>query len=245
MSVTTTRGPEPDGPVPDPGAAPPRAEDGLIEMLPYAAPMFAFLALTSLEGYLPDLSWYPPAYALKVLVVALVSWHYRKAWRDFLPRPRAASLVLAAILGLVVYGLWVGLEGRYPEISLLGKRTGFDPSSLPHAWKWPFIALRLLGLVVLVPLIEELFWRSFLIRWLINPEFRRVPVGRVTLMAAAISAAVFGLSHPEWLPAVLTGLLWAWLLWHTSSLSACFLSHAVANLALGIHVLATGDYRFW
>ena len=99
--------------------------------------------------------------------------------------------------------------------------------------------MRMLGLVVLVPLIEELFWRSFLIRWLIDPDFQKVPIGRVTPMAAAVTSVAFALVHPEWLPALLTGALWAWLLWQTRSLTACVVSHATANLALGIYVIAT------
>ena len=63
-------------------------------------------------------------------------------------------------------------------------------------------------------------------------------------MAAAVTSVVFALVHPEWLPALLTGALWAWLLWRTRSLSACMVSHATANLALGIYVIVTGDWKY-
>jgi CAAX prenyl protease-like protein len=105
--------------------------------------------------------------------------------------------------------------------------------------------VRLLGLVIVVPVIEELFWRSFLLRWLIDPDFGRVPIGRVTPVAAVLSSLFFALVHPEWLPALLTGLLWAALLWKTTSLSASALSHATANLALGLYVIATADWKYW
>jgi CAAX prenyl protease-like protein len=233
----------PDSPTPGPEAE--SGPAGLIKLLPYIAPLLVFLLLTSLEGYLPDGRWYPAAYAVKVLLVALVSWHYRSAWFDLRPVPPFRTLALATIVGLLVFVLWIRLEGWYPEIGLLGKRTGFDPTSLTPEWRWPFLTVRFVGLVLLVPLIEELFWRSFLIRWLINPDFHEVPLGQVTPMAAAVTSALFGLTHPEWLPAILTGLLWAWLLWQSKSLSACVLSHAVANLALGIHVVSTGDWKYW
>jgi CAAX prenyl protease-like protein len=100
-------------------------------------------------------------------------------------------------------------------------------------------------LVVLVPLIEELFWRSFLMRWIIDQEFTRVPVGKVTPLAAGVTAVLFASAHPEWLPALLTGLAWAWLLAWSKSLSACVVSHMTTNLALGIYVLSTGAWRFW
>jgi CAAX prenyl protease-like protein len=130
-------------------------------------------------------------------------------------------------------------------LRFLGQRTSFDPSPLALGVRWGFLAVRMLGLVVLVPLIEELFWRSFLIRWLIDPDFRRVPIGRVTPLAAIVTSVLFASAHPEWLPALLTGLLWAWLLWHTKLLSACVLSHAVANLGLGLYVISSGAWKYW
>jgi CAAX prenyl protease-like protein len=214
------------------------------DLIPYLVPMLAFLGVTSLEGYLPQ-GWYPAGYAAKVLVVAVLAWLCRTTWCDLKPAPSPAVATLAIMVGLIVFVLWIRLEGLYPALAFLGKRTGFDPSSLPGGWKWPFLAVRFTGLVLLVPLIEELFWRSFLIRWIIDPDFLKIPVGRVTPIAAAISSVAFALSHPEWLPALLTGLLWARLLWQTRSLSACVLSHAVANLALGLHVLATGEWKYW
>jgi CAAX prenyl protease-like protein len=223
----------------------PSNDAGLDEILPYLAPMFAFLALTWLEAYLPDPSWYPPAYLAKVVIVALLLWHFRRTWDDLKPAPRNSAIVLAVMTGLIVFVLWVKLEGWYPALSFLGKRTALDPWTLSSGWVWPFILVRLFGLVLLVPLMEELFWRSFLIRWLINPDFFNVPIGQVTPLAAAITSAVFALSHPEWLPALCTGLIWAWLLWRTKSLSTCVISHAVANSALAIHVLAFGDWKYW
>jgi len=219
---------------------------------PYVIPMLGYLVLTTVEGYLPagadgrpSPTWYPLAYAAKVAIVAALMWACRSTWRDLAPRPSLGALGLAVVLGLLVIVAWVGLDGHYPTFALTGTRSSFDPNVLPPAAKWAFVAVRLLGLVVLVPIFEELFWRSFLIRWLVADDFTRVPIGRVTPLAAIVTAVVFGLVHPEWLPGVLTGLAWAWLVWHTKSLTACVVSHATANLALGLYVLATGEWKFW
>ena len=221
-------------------------------ILPYVAPIFAYVSLSGLEGYLPQVDkqpsphWYPIAYAVKVVVVAALAWWYRSTWRDLRPFPSLPALILATLTGALVFGLWIGLDGLYPAIPFMkGERAAFDPSHLSTASRWGFIVVRMLGLVVLVPLIEELFWRSFLIRWLIDQDFQRVPVGRVTPLAAVVSSVLFALAHPEWLPAFLTGLLWAWLLHQTKSLGACVASHAVANLALGIYVIASGHWKYW
>jgi len=185
------------------------------------------------------------AYAARVVLVALLAWRYRSTWSDFRPWPRTGATMLGAGIGLLVWGMWIGLDGRYPPLPFLGKRVGFDAGVLAPLARYSFVAVRMFGLVVLVPLIEELFWRSFLIRWLIDPEFHTVQFARITPTAAAVTSVLFALVHPEWLPALITGGLWAWLLWWTRSLGACLVSHATANLALGLYVIATGDWKYW
>ncbi|MGP0062963.1 MAG: CAAX prenyl protease-related protein [Isosphaeraceae bacterium] len=223
----------------------------LPEILPYLAPIFAYVALGGLESYLPRVDqqpsarWYPIAYAVRVVIVGAIAWWYRETWKDLRPFPSIGRLALAIVTGLVVVGLWVGLDGHYPALPFMNQRVAFDAGRLPAGARWGFIAVRMLGLVILVPLIEELFWRSFLMRWLIDQEFTRVSVGRVTPIAAVLTSLLFATAHPEWLPALLTGFLWAWLLWQTKSLGACVASHAVANLALGIYVIASGDWKYW
>ncbi len=222
--------------------------------LPYVAPMAAFLLLTAAEGFLPtrasdgaaEPSWYALAYAAKVAVVSVVAWVCRSAWQDLTPRPSQVAMGLAVVAGVVVAVGWVAIDPYTPALPFSGgARAGFDPHRLAIPGRYAFLAARLYGLVLLVPLVEELFWRSFLMRWVIDPDFLKVPVGKVTLPAAAITSGLFALAHPEWLAALLTGLIWAGLLWRTRSLAACLVSHAVANAALGGYVLATGAWRFW
>jgi CAAX prenyl protease-like protein len=218
--------------------------------------MAVFLLLTTAEGWLPrsapgrdtpDPDWYVSFYALKVVAVAIAMILGRSSWRDLRPRPSAAVLAVAVVLGLIVTAAWVGLERLpYPRIDLGGSRQAFNPAAIESAGiRTAFVSLRLAGLVLLVPLFEELFWRSFLLRWIIDQDFWKVPIGHVTLPAAAITSALFAAAHPEWLPALLTGLAWAGLLAWSRSLTACVVSHATANLALGIYVLTTGHWELW
>lgn len=219
--------------------------------LPYVLPMAGFLLFTTAEGYLPahdgqpSATWYPVLYAAKVIVVAALAWASRSTWRDLTPRPSIRTFGLAVAIGLVVAAVWIGLDGHYPLLSFLGKRTSFDPTQLSPPARWGFVTVRLLGLVLLIPLVEELFWRSFLIRLVIDADFEKVPVGRVTPLAAVVTSVLFGLAHPEWLPGILTGFAWAWFLGRSGSLAACVVSHLAANLALGIYVVSTGSWHFW
>ncbi|WP_435019178.1 CAAX prenyl protease-related protein [Tundrisphaera sp. TA3] len=221
--------------------------------LPYVLPMGVFLGFSMLEGYLPKGSgggphptWYPLAYTAKIAAVLAAMWFGRSTWSDLKPRPGMLGWALAIGAGVLVTGMWVGLDGWYYRFDKEDARAAFDPFTLPPAARFGFLAVRLLGLVVVVPIFEELFWRSFLLRWVIDPDhFRDVPIGRVTPMAAGVSAALFASAHPEWLPALLTGLLWAGLLWRTKSLLACVVSHMVANLGLGLYVLATHQWKYW
>jgi CAAX prenyl protease-like protein len=214
--------------------------------------MAAYLVLTQLEAYLPETDgrahpvWYPLCYAAKFAITAALAWLFRANWSDFRAHFSWQGIGLGVAVGVFVTLAWVGLDGRYPAIPLLGSRSAFDPRSITNfAARVGYVLVRGLGLVVLVPLIEELFWRSFLMRFVIDPDdFRRVPIGRVTWLAGAVTAVLFALAHPEWLPALLTGAAWALLLHHTKSLAACLASHVTANLLLICYTIATNSWRF-
>ncbi len=235
-------GPGPDNLQPEP--LDPRA------MVPYVAPMLTYLLLTQLESFIPEdreLSLYPIAYTIKIVMTLGVMIACRSAWRDLRALPSLTGYLAAIALGAVVTLIWVGLDQRYPPIPLLGgSRTAFELDELGTTSKWLFIAVRMLGLVILVPVFEELFWRSFLMRLVTNlDDFQKVPIGKVTLASAAITSIGFMVAHPEWLPALITGFAWAGLLAWTRSITACVISHFVANLTLGIYVIATGSWQFW
>ncbi len=242
-----------DSAAPPPGPAT-TASLGRWPWLPYVAPMAAFVVLTSLEGRLPatapgasTIAFYPWVYAIKLGVVVLAIWWSRSTWRDLRPWPGLGTSAVSVAIGLAVAMIWVGADGYYPVWGSIGSRAAYDPNVLTPGSRVAFLAVRFFGLVLVVPLFEELFWRSFVVRWIIDPDrFEAVPIGRITLAAAAITAGLFALEHPaEWLPALGTGFAWAWLLRWSRSVSACFISHAVANLGLGVYVMATGDWKFW
>jgi CAAX prenyl protease-like protein len=92
---------------------------------------------------------------------------------------------------------------------------------------------------------EEIFWRSFLLRYLTNPDFQRLKVGTFSASALWVMVAASALAHPEWLVAAAASLAYAFWLRRTGSLFGVIVAHATTNAALGGYVLVTGDWQYW
>jgi uncharacterized protein len=204
--------------------------------LPYLVPFLAFLALTYAAVLVP----YGPyvLYPVKTLVVAGILWYYRKAYSEIGLR----WSWLAILVGIAAFVVWVVPEGWYPQLG----ESAFNPYQFQAPWiVYGLILFRLLGAVVVVPIMEELFWRSFAIRWLINEEFTTVPLGKFTWFSCLVTILGFGFEHHRWLVGLLAGALYNGLLYYKKDLSQCILAHAVTNLLLGVYVLLTQQWSFW
>ena len=123
--------------------------------------------------------------------------------------------------------------------------AGFVPLDAQGQPMWPLIAVRWVGAALLVPVMEELFWRSFLMRWLEHGTFEAVVPQSVSLRAIVLSTFVFTLAHTLWLGAVVAGLAYAWLYRRTGKLWVPVIAHAVTNGVLGVWVVTTGNWAFW
>ena len=110
---------------------------------------------------------------------------------------------------------------------------------------WPLVTVRWAGAALLVPVMEELFWRSFLMRWIDRADFAAVDPRTATVRAVMLSTFAFTLVHTQWLAAVLAGLAYAALYRATGRLWNAVIAHAVTNAALGTWVVATGSWAYW
>jgi CAAX prenyl protease-like protein len=184
-------------------------------------------------------------YGAQVLCVgALVAWF----WRDYgelgwQTRPDAREALLSTAVGLAVFALWIRLDA--PWMTIGAPSASFAPVTSAGAIDVPLAAMRWAGAALLVPVVEELFWRSFLMRWLHAPVFQGVEPRRVGIKAVVLSTFVFMLAHTLWLAAIVAGLAYAWLYMRSSKLWMPVIAHAVTNGALGAWVLATGQWQFW
>jgi CAAX prenyl protease-like protein len=212
-------------------------------------PFAVFMLLLGLRGVLPDLgiAGFDPRwiYGLSVLLVGgLLAWY----WRDYgeLKRqnlPSFFEVLLSVGVGLLVFALWIRLDE--PWMTLGQPAASFEPVDGNGAPQWPLIGVRWIGAALLVPVMEELFWRSFLMRWVEQPQFETVDPRRVGVRAIAVSTFIFMLAHTLWLAAILAGLAYAWLYRRTGKLWTAVIAHAVTNGVLGLWVIRTGQWQFW
>jgi CAAX prenyl protease-like protein len=189
----------------------------------------------------PALSLSPGVvYPVKTLAAAAALLAFRRVWaREIRP-----CLDLGAVAaGVVVFVLWIALDPFYPRV----EPDGFDPFSIAGSkvLGWCLTGVRLAGAVLVVPVMEELFWRSFAMRYLISSRFTEVPLGRFTGFSFGVVALAFGIEHHHWLPGIAAGIVYGLVLVRSGNLFTPILAHGVTNLALGIHVLATGKWGFW
>ena len=213
--------------------------------LQYVVPFALFILLTGLEPLFA--AHYPAFYAFKIAVVAAALLIFRPTDPpgDKLTIPHA---LLAAAVGAVMTGIWVMIDPVTPHFAFLGHRGGYNPFTQigDVNGRSAFLAIRFLGLVAVVPLVEELFYRGFLLRFVTDMDnFRRVPQGVFNGMALAVNIVLFALSHPEWLAAALFSAAMCGLIWKTKDLRTCILAHAVCNFLLGIYVVHFGAWSYW
>ncbi|MEW5744172.1 MAG: CAAX prenyl protease-related protein [Nitrospirota bacterium] len=220
-------------------------------ILPFALYM-AFIGIEELLRYLTSKGMVNVStddllylYPIKIAVVGLsliVLWpRYDELKALDLSRiPHTAASVL---IGIVVFVLWINMDWAF---ATFGTLQGYNPLTIgDDTLRNVLIGSRLLGAVIVVPIMEELFWRSFLIRYVIRPEFSEVPIGRFTWLSFLVITVLFGLEHNLWLAGMMAGAAYNILLYYTKSIAQCIIAHAVTNLALGIYVLQSGQWKFW
>ena len=101
------------------------------------------------------------------------------------------------------------------------------------------------GIALLVPLMEEVFWRGFLARFMISDDFQNVAPGVFTGASFAVVSLAFMSVHTEILAALVWGVLINLLYWKTANLWACIVMHAVTNALLGGYILYTESWQLW
>lgn len=212
--------------------------------LPFAL-YIAFLALTPwLAEVLPgiDRRW---LYAVQIGAVlgALVAFHRDYGELRGAPPCGWPGVAWALVLGVAVFVLWINLDSGW---AVLGPaKAGFVPLAADGSLDWPLVAVRIFGAAAVVPVMEELFWRSCVQRWIDRPDFLAQAPGDGSRQAWFLASLVFGLEHGQWFAGILAGLGYGWLYRRFGNLWLAILAHGVTNLLLGVWVVASGQWEFW
>lgn len=220
----------------------------------YVLPMAWFAVMLAVPGLVrqpaaggASLFLTRPEYWLYPLQAAVCAGALAWGWRHYRFRPlnaRAWTLGLGA--GLAALAVWISPQVCFGATPRTG--GGFDPTPLADrpGLQTVVLAGRFLRLVVVVPLVEEVFWRGFLLRFLVREDFGGARYAWTPWSFGAVSVG-FMLEHgtADWPAALVVGVLYNGVAIRTQSLGACVLAHAVTNAGLGCYVLTTRQWGFW
>jgi len=210
--------------------------------IPYVAPFAVFLLFLAVKNHLPY------EYPLRVLTVTAVLLVFSRKVISLRPSRPIASIMA----GAAVFALWIAPDLLWPAYRqhwlFHNALTGSAQSSLPWLLRADpvFLLFRIAGTALLVPIIEELFWRAWLMRYLISPEFEKVRLGTYSLISFGLTALLFASEHGSyWEVGLIAGTIYNWWMIRTRSLGDCILAHAVTNACLAAYVLAAGQWQYW
>lgn len=214
-----------------------------------ALPFALFIAALALRGAIapPDTAqgfdsrW---LYALQAVPAFIVLALHAPRFTELRFAPRALhAWGWTAAIGAAVFALWITLT--LPWMRIGEPAAAFVPVDPDGSLRLDLVALRVFGAVLVVPLMEELFWRSFLMRWLDRREFLQCSPRAVSWTALLASSAVFALAHDLWLAGFVAGLGYGVLYMRTGNLWYPIAAHALTNGLLAAWVVRGGHWAFW
>lgn len=215
-------------------------------IIPFAV-FISFIVLESVAGAWlrskgVDTRWIYGARAVTVGCLLLVFWRHYTELHDS-TGISARKIFAAVAAGMVVFVLWINLDQSW---ATTGQPAAFNPTlSQGTNLDWTLVFFRLLGMAVIVPVMEELFWRSYLLRRVDAQDFLARAPGKASFHAILICAALFAVEHNQWLAGLIAGLVYTLVYMRGGNLWLPVISHAVTNAALGWWILATDQWQFW
>jgi CAAX prenyl protease-like protein len=208
----------------------------------YVAPFVTFVSFLLIDNHVPF------AYPVRLIATAVILAAFSRKAISFRIRYPAGS----CLIGIAVFLVWIFPDAAWPAYRqnwiLQNSYTGRAASSIPLALRSDplFLAFRILGTALIVPVIEELFWRGWLMRYLVSTDFLCVRLGAYSAFSFWLTAILFASEHgPYWDVGLVAGIAYNGWLVRTSSLGDCILAHAITNACLAAFVLGTGRFQFW
>lgn len=238
-------------------------------VVPFAVFMAFMILLQFVGGFIewkhPDAPWWrqDPAqfiYPIQTLVTLGLLAFYWKCYRfDWSMKWSLVALAFGAIgigfwlLPSYLYDAW-GLTGKTDGwmkwLGVAERKEGFDPGMFTNPAAYgSALVMRFLRAAVVVALVEEIFWRGFLMRFVCDWEgdYWKQPFGRASWISYFVVTGAFVIAHApvDYAGAVVYGSLTYLLCVWSKNLGACVVMHAAANFLMGIYIMKTGHYGLW
>ena len=214
--------------------------------VPYIAPFAAFLFLLAIQDWVPLPQFVE--FGGRLVLLAAILWIFSRGVSDLGMSNPAGSIAI----GLGVFVVWVLPDTLFPGYRqywlfhnpMVGAvRTSLTAGSSADPLALVFRSARA---ILIVPLVEELFWRGWLMRWLIASDFKKVPLGAFSARAVWIVALLFAAEHgPYWDVGLAAGLIYNLWMCRVKRLGDLIWAHAITNAALCAYVLYTHKWEFW
>ena len=211
--------------------------------VPYVVPFAVFIALLGLQQLIPVPVWV--RFVASMAAILAVSLPVLKGG--------PSKPLLSVLIGVLVFAIWVGPDVISPswrhsvlfDNSIIGHPAGNTPPDSKN--DAVFLFFRIAVSVVAVPILEELFWRGWLMRWIIEPNhFERLPLGAYTPMAFWVVALLFASEHGSfWDVGLLAGIVYNWWMVRNRNLWDCIIAHAVTNGVLAAWVVMGNHWQYW
>lgn len=198
----------------------------------YLSPLSNILSLGSLTI---DTKW---LYTLRVVLVLSVLLFFFRSYSELKVVPAAKTFLVAILAGLLVFMAWIL---PYPAWAGVNNHAQLSSAGQDAVW----MASRLIGAAIIVPVMEELFWRSLVMRWVDDKNFLYFSPSNVSVLALMISSGVFASAHHLWLAGLFAGIIYGALYIKYKNLWVPIVAHAVTNGVLGVWVMCTGNWQYW
>ena len=186
-----------------------------------------------LGAFSTSLNW---LYGVNIFITGAIAFLYFKP-----VRPSGWELS-SVILGVAVAGIWFLLVPENPvESASTSKKLLEAPLWASAIW----LVFRLLGAVLVVPIVEEMAFRGA-----IQPVAVRFLSGAVGGSFAAclgiiLSSVVFAALHTSIVAGFIASLLYGWIRHRSNSLLPPIIAHVVTNLIISMRVILNGEWSFW
>ncbi len=218
----------------------------------YALPFAVFTGLIAVQELVGTIgkgsdSWWlaHPQYwifPLQTVICAVLLAFYRQDYSDW----RRPLWWVGVPIGIIALAIWLA---PHEVFGTPARTEGFDPFFFGAEGPGTAftIFMRFTRLVIIVPLVEEIFWRGFLLRYLIREDFQSIPFGEWNVKSFFGVATLFMLVHgmADWPTAFIFSVIVNFVAVRTRSLAACVVTHAVTNAGLGAYVMATRQWGYW